>query len=203
MNLKSTYDRIAEDWHRDHLKDDWWIEGTDAFASFLKPGATILDVGCGAGLKSHYLMQKGFKVTGIDFSEKMIELAKREVPAGTFYVMDMNDMNHLPGTFDAVFAQAVLLHVPKEKIRGVVRSLAEKINDGGYLYVAVKRQRENEPDESILVENDYGYAYERFFSYFTMVEMESYLKNLGLEICYENNDANGKKTWIQIIGKKK
>jgi 2-polyprenyl-3-methyl-5-hydroxy-6-metoxy-1,4-benzoquinol methylase len=203
MDLKSTYNRIAKDWHRDHLRDDWWIAGTEAFVALLKPGATILDVGCGAGLKSDYLIKKGFHVIGIDFSEKMIELAKREVPGGTFSVRDVHDIESMPGKFDAVFAQAVLLHVPKDKIQNVMRSLVEKINDGGYLYIAVKRQRENEPEESVLAENDYGYPYERFFSYFTISEMESYFKNLGLEICYVNNDANGKTTWIQIVGKKK
>ena len=89
MNLKETYDKIAEDWHSDHKKDDWWIEGTDKFISYLSKGDLVLDVGCAGGIKSKYLMQKGLNVVGIDFSEKMIEIAKREFPNGEFLVKDL------------------------------------------------------------------------------------------------------------------
>lgn len=75
MNLKETYNKIADDWFKDHKVDDWWVEGTDQFISLLKPGASVLDVGCGAGLKSKYLSEKGLQVVGIDFSDKFIERA--------------------------------------------------------------------------------------------------------------------------------
>ena len=42
----------------------------------LKPGANILDVGCGTGRHSIELAKRGFKVTGLDLSEKMLEVAK-------------------------------------------------------------------------------------------------------------------------------
>jgi len=42
----------------------------------LKPGASILDIGCGTGRHSIELAKRGFKVTGLDLSEKMLEVAK-------------------------------------------------------------------------------------------------------------------------------
>ncbi len=59
MDLKETYNRIAKDWMKDHHQDNWWIEGTDKYLSFLKPGASILDVGCGAGVKSKNITISG------------------------------------------------------------------------------------------------------------------------------------------------
>ena len=56
MDLRATYDRIAEDWHGDHRDDDWWIGGADAFTPLIKPGGLVLDVGCGGGRKSRYLI---------------------------------------------------------------------------------------------------------------------------------------------------
>lgn len=55
MDLKSTYNLIAEDWDRDHLQDDWWIAGTNTFMSFLRPGVHILDAGCAGGIKAEAL----------------------------------------------------------------------------------------------------------------------------------------------------
>jgi len=64
----------------DHKNDIWWLEGTGSFCSLLKKGDKVLDVGCGSGLKSKYLYSKGFDVTGIDLSDKLIDIARRESP---------------------------------------------------------------------------------------------------------------------------
>ncbi|TSC61703.1 MAG: methyltransferase family protein, partial [Parcubacteria group bacterium Gr01-1014_106] len=138
ISLKETYNRIGEEWHRDHQKDDWWVEGTDRFVSLLRPNALVLDVGCGGGTKSKYLMQKGLRVVGIDFSEKMVEIAQREVPTGTFHVCDLRDIGTLEHQFDGIFAQAVLLHVPKIEIPQTLTGMVGKLASGGYLYIAVK-----------------------------------------------------------------
>ena len=201
MDLKSTYNKIAEDWYADHRTDDWWREGTDAFVSLLKQGNTVLDVGCGGGVKTKYLAAKGLNVTGVDFSEKMIEIAKREAPEGRFYIEDISKLNDLNEKFDGVFAQAVLLHVPKKKIALAMKNLTGKLRLGGYLYVAVKQIGKNGKEEQISIEKNYGYEYERFFSYFTITELKRYFKNAGLEVCYENTTAYRTVTWIQIIGK--
>lgn len=205
-NLKNTYNKIAEDWHKDHEKDDWWQEGTDKFISYFNKGDSILDVGCAGGVKSKYLINKGLKVSGIDFSEKLIEIAKKEVPSGDFSVMDINDIDKLKKKFDGIFIQAVLLHIPKEKVEGVLKKIVEKLNLGGYLYVAVKEKREGGVEEEIKKENDYGYEYERFFSYFSLDEVKTYFKNVGVKMIYEKEEppsrATRKTNWIQGIGKK-
>jgi len=203
MDLKATYNRIAEDWFKDHHGDTWWVEGTDKFVSFLKPGALVLDVGCGAGVKSKYLLDKGLKVVGVDFSEKMVEIAEREVPRATFRVADIKDLSVLKENFDGILAQAVLLHIPKAEAGDVVRGLRDKLVDGGYLYIAVKQKREGGKEEEILKEGDYGYEYERFFSYFIFSEIQKYVVDAGMEICYENVALSGHTNWIQVICRKK
>ena len=202
MNLKDTYNKIAEDWFKDHHGDTWWIEGTNKFVSFLKSDSLVLDIGCGAGVKSKYLLGKGLKVVGIDFSEKMIEIAKREVPDARFYVMDIKDLSGLQETFDGILAQAVLLHIPKKEVTSVISGLKAKLNDGGYLYVAVKEKRPEGKEEEVLAEDDYGYRYERFFSYFTLSEVREYLATAKMQICYENVAQTGHTNWVQVIAQK-
>ncbi len=201
MNLKETYNRIAEDWHRDHQKDDWWVEGTDAFIALLGAGKSVLDVGCGAGVKSHYLASKGCQVTGIDLSESMIAIAKREVSEADFRVLDMREVGVLEDLYDGVFAQASLLHIPKAEAPDVIKALAAKLKPHGAIYIAVKEQRANNPSEEVVTENDYGYEYSRFFSYYTLEEIESYCREAGLTPV-QNALPQGAAKWVQVIARK-
>lgn len=202
MDLKSTYNRIAEDWATDHAVDTWWIKDTDKFCSLLKAGSTILDIGCGAGFKTKYLTDKGFRITGLDFSEKMIEAARRKYPSLNFDVLDVYDIDKYDANFDAIFAQAVILHIPKARVLEVLAKMKSRLNHGGLLYLAVKEKREGEPEEGVKRENDYGYDYERFFSYFNMYELHDYLRKLDLELIWEGVVNSGRRNWFQIVGKK-
>lgn len=202
MSLKATYDKIAEFWKKDHGDDSWWHEGTDKFLSFLPSGASILDMGCGTGVKSNYLSRKGFNVTGADFSEKMVALATHDYPQVTFEVVDLYDLDSYGKKFDAVFTQAVLLHIPKNRIVEILKKLKGKLNPGGFLYVAVKEIRPGQPDEGILKEDDYGFEYERFFSYYDTAELKGYLTQAGLEPIWEKRHLEKATYWIQVIAKK-
>ena len=133
MDLKSTYNKIAGDWEREHKQDAWWQEGVNKWVSFLNHGDRVLDIGCGSGTKALYLIQKGLRVVGVDFSEKMIELAKKKVPDGEFLALDLKDLNQVEKNFDCVFAQAVLLHFPKQAIPTILQLLKSKIKNGGYI----------------------------------------------------------------------
>ena len=187
---------------QDHEEDIWWIGGIDKYLSFLKSNSLILDIGCGAAIKSKYLIKKGFRVIGIDFSEEMIALAKEQASAGHFFVKDIKQPLDLEKIFDGVLAHAVLLHIPKKEVPDVLKNIIAPLKPDGYFCVAVKEQKPGNFDEELLKENDYGYEYERFFSYYTLEEMENYVINVGLHIVYKNITTSGKTNWIQIIAKK-
>lgn len=200
--LKITYNKIAKDWNNDHKEDTWWIGVADDFLSLLSPNATILDIGCGGGYKTKYIKDKGFQAEGIDFSEEMIRDAKENFPDITFEVVDLYDLEKFPKTFDGIFAQAVLLHIPKKRIVEVLKKLKSKLNKGGLLYVAVKEARDSSVEEEIKKENDYGYEYERFFSYFNINELKNYFKDIDLEVVSEKIITSGKTNWINVVGRK-
>jgi len=205
MDLKSTYNKIAKDWFNDHKEDYQWVEGGDKFISLLNHHGLILDIGCGAGVKAKYLSEKGFDVIGIDFSEKMIEIAKEVAPNVKFFVMDAKDLSGLKEHFDGIFAQAILLHFPGKEIKYILRSWIDKLKVGGYLYLGTKEKKSGQTEEMVIEENDYGYSYKRFFSFFTSEEIKSYLTELNMEICWEKRIPSGSNwgQWIQIISKKK
>lgn len=202
MDLKSTYNKIAQDWFTDHDTSTQATPSIDKFVSFLKEGSTVLDVGCGPGLKAKYLNSLGFKITGIDFSEEMITIAKKNSPSSDFQVKDITKPLGFTEKFDGVFAHAVLLHIPKQEIKSVLQNLSAVLNAGGYLYVSVKELQAGKPQEEIVTESDYGYEYERFFSYFTLPEIKEYLEDSNFTVVFENLDTSRNASWVKVIAQK-
>lgn len=200
--LKKTYDRIAEDWNQDHLNDTWWKAHIDDLITQLPLGGTVLDVGCGAGHKSLYFSERGFKVKGIDFSEKMIEIAKRQVLSADFEVRDMYDLDAISETFDCVFVCASLLHIPKKDVPGILRACRQRLAENGILFIAVKEQWEGQSDERVETEDDYGYQYRRFFSYFTLPQLERLLSDADMKVVQSDITTAGNTRWIRVFAKK-
>lgn len=200
-DLAATYDRIADDWLRDHLNDEWSVGSAERFVSLLGGSPSVLDVGCGPGIKAAAMAKAGAKVTGIDFSSGMIAAAGRHCPAAEFRVLDAFQAERLGRTFDGVFAQAVLLHIPKSDAAHFLACQKKVTRPGGLVYVAVKERREGQPEEQIVSESDYGYEYRRFFSYFTEPEIRGLLAAAGLESVDWRITPSGKTRWIECVAK--
>jgi ubiquinone/menaquinone biosynthesis C-methylase UbiE len=77
-------------------------------------GLSVLDLGCGTGRHSIWLAGRGAAVTGIDFSEGMLEEARRKAGSGTVRFLTHDLHQPLPfaaGTFDRVVSGLVLEHL--------------------------------------------------------------------------------------------
>jgi 8-oxo-dGTP diphosphatase len=57
----------------------------ERFLSMIHPAGKIIDIGCGSGRDAKVFSEKGYQVTGIDFSFKMIEVAKEKAPQADFH----------------------------------------------------------------------------------------------------------------------
>lgn len=204
MNLKDTYNKIAAGWHEKHSSDDWWIEAMDTFTKALPEAGKVLDAGCGTGVKSKHLAGQGFRVTGVDFAEKMIEIAAQNVPEAEFKVWDLNEIDQFPEQFNGIFAQAVFLHFPKKKFLPILKKLLTRLKDGGVILISVKQKRPDGPEEANISQEQYGETIDRFFSFYTMDELVRNFENAGLKILYKKTVANDtwKNNWLTIIGKK-
>ncbi len=202
MDLRETYNLIAEDWHREHGYDDWPNKGQAKFITYLNSGDIVLDVGCGGGRTTTFLLNNGMRAVGVDLSENMIEIAKREAPEADFFVGDVRDIEKIGGVFDGVFAQAVLLHIPKQEIPAVLQKLGDKLKNGGHMCIFVKERKLNGPEEEIEERTSYGKTFQRFFSYFTTEELRGLLTSAGMNVVFEDIVPVGHTRWIQIIAKK-
>ena len=87
-----------------------------------KPGQSILDIGCGAGAYHDMFDQlKGMTYTGCDISDTMVRIARERHPAGRFELADATALPYGDGEFDMAFCCAVLLHLPQELEKTVIR----------------------------------------------------------------------------------
>jgi cyclopropane fatty-acyl-phospholipid synthase-like methyltransferase len=136
-SLAKAYDRLADEYlaNRDEYKND---EILDKLVTKLPSGAKVLDVGCGSGIPvCKYLDNKGFTVTGLDFSKKQIELAKGNVPNSSFFQRDMQDLKEKEFRVDAIICLYALNHIPREKHLETLRKFRSYLPLSGQLYITV------------------------------------------------------------------
>lgn len=69
-------------------------------------GGTVVDLGCGNGILSKALAEKGYRVIGIDASKELLEIARKHYSEISFFQADATDFT-LNEFVDAVFSNAV------------------------------------------------------------------------------------------------
>jgi 2-polyprenyl-3-methyl-5-hydroxy-6-metoxy-1,4-benzoquinol methylase len=104
------------------------------FLSELAPGSHILDAGCGSGRDSKVFLQSGHTVTAFDASPEMARFATaytgQKCRVLRFQEVDFQEK------FDAIWACASLLHVPRCEMESVLRRLIAALRSGGIMYVS-------------------------------------------------------------------
>lgn len=127
------YDRIAE-WY-DASRDRQLMEREylDIMAARLPAGGSVLDLGCGAGEPlAGFFIRKGFSVTGVDGSPKMIAMSRERFPGMSWLEGDMRGLS-LGRRFDAVLAWDSFFHLSKEDQRAMFPVFGAHLNPEGLL----------------------------------------------------------------------
>ena len=108
----------------------------DYFLSYLKPGALILDFGCGSGRDTKYFLEKGYSVEAIDGSEEMVKIA-REYTGIEVKQMLFQDLNETE-RYDGIFACASILHVPSVELPDIMKRIYRALKQSGIAYISFK-----------------------------------------------------------------
>ena len=85
-------------------------------AADIGPGTSVLDIGSGPGHVAGTLAQTGATVTGIDFSAKMVEVARLKYPQAKFQEADAEQLPFEDASFDAVVSNFVVHHLARPDI---------------------------------------------------------------------------------------
>lgn len=99
---------------------------TDLCKPILGEECHILDIGCGVGYACDLMKNAGFKVHGVDISEKAITEAKKRVPDGVFTLAESSGkLGYDADSFNALLCLGVLEHIinPDAVVRETYRVL--------------------------------------------------------------------------------
>jgi len=107
-----------------------------AFLAKIPSGGAILELGCGAGKDSEYMISKGFAVTPTDGAPEIANAAQKrlEILVTTLLFNDLNEKNK----FDGIWANACLLRVPRSDLAAIVNRIHSALKSGGCFYASFK-----------------------------------------------------------------
>jgi 2-polyprenyl-3-methyl-5-hydroxy-6-metoxy-1,4-benzoquinol methylase len=118
------YERHSRAYDRDRsrsLQERTWL---DRFLVHVRPGGTVLDVGCGMGEPiARYLIDRGFPVVGVDAAPSMIELCRARFPDSDWLVADMRELQ-VGRRFEGILAWDSFFHLAMDDQRGMFRRFA-------------------------------------------------------------------------------
>ena len=136
------YDAIAED-YADHFAGergakprDWTVLA--GFAELVSRGGVgrVADLGCGPGRSTRFLAAQGLDVFGLDLSESMLAIARRENPGLRFQQGSMLDLDIPDGALAAAVSWYSSIHTPVDRLPSLFAEFGRILAPGGHLLLA-------------------------------------------------------------------
>lgn len=182
--VKEGYNAIADRYLAERRRDSQDVRLLGEFIERLPVNAKVLDVGCGAGIPISQMLSEHFRVTGVDFSEAQIELAKKHVPNGTFICQDMTKLDFPHETFDGICSYYAIIHIPREDHQPLLANFHRMLKPGGLALLCLGA-------EDLVDDIDENYLGTRM--YWSHYDTETYLRMLkecGFSIIWSKRVAD-------------
>ena len=153
----------------------------------------ILDFGCGPGRDLNVFKQMGHRPTGLDGSKEFCkmtqQLSKFPILHQKFLHLELED-----NSFDGVFANASLFHVPSLELSRVLKEIHSALRKGGILFSSNPRGSAE------------GWQGQRYGHYMEFEESQIYLKQNGFKILDHYYRPSGKprelQPWLAIVSQR-
>ena len=202
--VESGYNQMAEQYlATKDPEDPPMLAALEELSRELPCEAAVLDLGCGAGVPAtRWLADRDFTVTGVDFSAKQLELARKYVPAATFLMADMSEVAFEPESFDAVVAFHSIIHVPRTEHPALLESIYRWLKPGGVLLATMTVTDYEGRDEDWE-----GWGAPMVWSHYGRDANVAMLREAGFEIKYAEPRTGGgtgdrTETWLWVLASK-
>ncbi|WP_189297999.1 class I SAM-dependent methyltransferase [Streptomyces cinerochromogenes] len=139
-DTRAFYDTIAEDYAA-HFRDPLAERPLErallaAYAEQVGPGGQVADLGCGPGAVTAHLAGLGLSVFGLDLSESMIAVARRDFPGLRFEQGSMRDLPLADGSLAGVVSWYSSIHTPVDELLALFAEFHRVLAPGGRLLLA-------------------------------------------------------------------
>lgn len=130
-DIGKAYNQITHIWESEKFDMNNGIAQHKKAISFVKNRGNALDIGCGCtGRFIELLANEGFKPSGLDVSDKMLNIAQKRHPDINFVQGDICDYELLE-KYDFITAWDSIWHIPLSEQRNVLTKIIESLNVGG------------------------------------------------------------------------
>jgi ubiquinone/menaquinone biosynthesis C-methylase UbiE len=181
--VKAGYNAIANRYLAERTQDSADVLLIRNLIETMPDDAHVLDAGCGAGVPIAQILSLRFKVTGVDFSEAQIELARKNVPQGTFICADMTQLDFPENTFDGICSYYAIIHIPREEHEALLKNFYRTLKPGGHTLLCLGA-------EHLIDDIDENYLGTRM--YWSHYDSETYLRML--------KDCGFSMIWSKYVG---
>ncbi len=106
------------------------------FLTYVRPGGTILDLGCGSGRDTAYFRERGYSVVPVDGSREMCCLASNYLgtPVRAMEFGELDDVDR----YDGIYASASLMHIEYDRLLEALPQLSRALHVGGTIFMDFK-----------------------------------------------------------------
>lgn len=129
--------------------------------SITKNKAKLLEIGCGPGNITKYLLTKrpDFNIFGIDIAPNMIELAKKNNPTASFAIMDTRKIDEIETKYDGIVCGFCLPYLSENESQKFISDSSNLLNENGLIYISFVEGEPSESDFQVGSSGDRVYFY--------------------------------------------
>lgn len=201
----NTWDKIASLYQQYFMDVDLYDDTYDSFCNAVKKQqAAILEIGCGPGNITKYLLAKrnDFAIDATDISPNMIALAKQNNPSANCMVMDARDIHTITKKFDGIMCGFCMPYLSKKDSEKLIQDCFFLLDKGGIFYCSVIEDDHNRSGYETNSNGDKAYVY-----YYEQDFMTEHLTKAGFSDIHVirkayNKKEDSKQTHLILIASK-
>lgn len=137
--IRQTWNKVASLYEEKFMHLHLYDESYDYICkSISNQGSTILEIGCGPGNISKYLVSRrpDFDIYGIDNATNMIDLARKNNPSAKFDVMDCRSIDGLKSKYDGIVCGFCLPYLSELESHKLIVDSYSLVNTNVLLYIS-------------------------------------------------------------------
>lgn len=174
----NTWDQVAQAYQNKFMELTLYNDTYDCILNFLAKDASILEIGCGPGNISKYLLskQQTLKIKGFDVSEQMVSLAQKNNPLAEYEVMDCRNLDKLNAKYDAIICGFCIPYLSQKDLNKFIADCKSISSKAALLYISFV---EGDYNKSGFLTGSSGNRV--YFYYHSLENLEKLLKEYAFE----------------------